>query len=397
VTHLHRSTEIDHRLLAGERFAAAMGAGPGFFLLDTLDVAAHGALVLAGTHPVHIISGKLPDLAPLLAALEMLPPDATPTREGAWVGGFAYNGEYRFALYRGPLDVVQENSADAWKSNATLENLNPLEPRSAYESRVRRAQEYIAAGDIYQVNLAQQATARFFGDPLALHLAARRVARPDFGAFLRWDDTAISCASPELFLAINDREIMTRPIKGTRRRASNPSTDAQLADELRASPKERAEIIMITDLERNDLGRVCEYGSVRVPRLAYAEQHPQVHHLVSEITGILRPEVRAIEAVAACFPGGSITGAPKLRAMEIIAELEPFERRMFCGAMGWFSGKSACFNIAIRLAEIRGHQFTAYAGAGIVADSVPEAEYDETLLKMTHWEAAAIWLNENRS
>jgi para-aminobenzoate synthetase component I len=185
-----------------------------------------------------------------------------------------------------------------------------------------------------------------------------------------------------MFLHIRDRQIRTRPIKGTRPRHPDPATDARNAEELLASPKERAELIMITDLERNDLGQVCEFGSVVATELLKLEAFQQVFHLVSTVEGQLRPDIDHIKALRACFPGGSITGAPKKRAMEIIAELEPEPRGLFTGAIGYigFNGTSQ-FNIAIRTVVIEDGIAHFHVGAGIVADSIPAQEWQETLDK----------------
>jgi anthranilate/para-aminobenzoate synthase component I len=190
-------------------------------------------------------------------------------------------------------------------------------------------------------------------------------------------------------LRISGPSILTRPIKGTRPRSADPTRDAQLAYELQTSPKETAELVMITDLLRNDLGRVCEYGSVQVPELLRHETFAHVHHLVSTVTGRLRPDVTHFRALAACFPGGSITGAPKIRAMEIIDELEPVSRGPYTGAVGYLGfNRESQLSIAIRMALLKDGHAHYHAGAGIVADSHPEAEYDETLDKAAGFFAA---------
>jgi para-aminobenzoate synthetase component 1 len=189
-------------------------------------------------------------------------------------------------------------------------------------------------------------------------------------------------SSPEQFLRLSGSQIQTRPIKGTRPRSQDGTRDAQLAYELQTSAKETAELVMITDLLRNDLGRVCEYGSVHVPELARLERFPQVQHLVSTVEGRLRPGVTHFQALAACFPGGSITGAPKIRAMEIIDELEPIARGPYTGALGYLGfNRESQLSIVIRTAICARQTAHFYVGAGIVADSDPAAEYDETLAK----------------
>jgi len=247
---------------------------------------------------------------------------------------------------------------------------------------VERAQAYIAAGDIYQVCLSHPFEADFPGSAWPYYAKLRRHSPAPFSAFLNFDGVQIASASPECFLRMSGREIVTRPIKGTRPRRPDEQMDRESARDLLASQKEIAELIMITDLERNDLGRICEYGSVDVPELLTLESYEQVHHLVSTVRGTLRSEVSHPAALRACFPGGSISGAPKKRALEIIAELESFPRGIYTGAIGYFgyNGESQ-FSIAIRTAVFQNGKASFHAGAGIVADSVPEREWQETLDK----------------
>jgi para-aminobenzoate synthetase component 1 len=261
--------------------------------------------------------------------------------------------------------------------------------RADFIAKVERAQRYIRAGDIYQVNLSQRLAARcdFSGWELFQQLGA--VSPAPFSAFVDCGDFQIASSSPELFLRLSGSHIRTRPIKGTRPRDADPTRDAQLAYELQTSAKELAELVMITDLLRNDLGKVCEFGSVQTPELARLERFAQVQHLVSTVEGRLRAEVTHLAALAACFPGGSITGAPKFRAMEIIDELEPLARGPYTGALGYLGfNRESQLSIIIRTAIC--HERTAYfhVGAGIVADSIPEAEYDETLAKAAGFLAA---------
>ena len=262
-------------------------------------------------------------------------------------------------------------------------HFTPSMPREDFLRIVDRAQEYIAAGDIYQVNLSHRFTAPWpGGDPWAFYQSLRRCSPAPHAAYLSLNGRAILSSSPELFLEIQGNHIRTRPIKGTRPRHTDPSADARSAKDLIASPKERAELIMITDLERNDLGRVCEFGSVTASELLKLETFEQVFHLVSTVEGRLRPDADPVTALRACFPGGSITGAPKKRAMEIIAELEPEPRGLYTGAIGYFGfNGSAQFNIAIRTVVIENSLAHFHAGAGIVADSKPEMEWQETLDK----------------
>lgn len=261
--------------------------------------------------------------------------------------------------------------------------------RAEYVARVEQAQRYIRAGDIYQVNLSQRLAAPLPGTAWELFARLSAVSPAPYAAFLDCGEFQLVSSSPELFLRLSGSHILTRPIKGTRPRGRTADEDARLAYELQTSAKENAELVMITDLLRNDLGRVCEFGSVQVPDLMRLERYAQVQHLVSTVEGRLRPDVTHLAALAACFPGGSITGAPKFRAMEIIDELEPTARGPFTGALGWLGfNRESRLSIIIRTAICLGR--TAYfpVGAGIVADSVPEAEYEETLAKAGGFVAA---------
>jgi para-aminobenzoate synthetase component 1 len=254
--------------------------------------------------------------------------------------------------------------------------------RVEFVAAVERAQRYIRAGDIYQVNLSHRLAApcEISGWEFFQQLSAASPA--PFSAFLDCGDCEIASSSPEQFLRMSGSQIITRPIKGTRPRDADPTRDAQLAYELQTSAKELAELVMITDLLRNDLGQVCEYGSVQVPELAKLEKFAQVQHLVSTIEGRLKKDVTHFAAFASCFPGGSITGAPKFRAMEIIDELEPISRGPYCGAIGYLGfNRESQLSIAIRTAVCARGKIYFNVGAGIVADSNPEAEYEETLAK----------------
>lgn len=253
-----------------------------------------------------------------------------------------------------------------------------------YKAMIRRTIDYIEAGDIYQANITQRFRARLHAgvDRLALYRALRRRNPASFAAFLEFGDTAILSSSPERFLKLQDGAVETRPIKGTRPRGRNAAEDAALAAELLASEKDRAENLMIVDLLRNDISRVCRMGSVKVPVLWGLESFATVHHLVSVVTGEMLPEKNAVDLLRATFPGGSVTGAPKIRAMEIIAELEPSPRGPYCGAIGYlgFDG-SMDSNIVIRTYCVKGDDLTFQVGGGIVADSDPQAELEESLTK----------------
>jgi para-aminobenzoate synthetase component 1 len=249
---------------------------------------------------------------------------------------------------------------------------------------VRRTIDYIEAGDIYQANITQrfQAELPHGFDRLALYDELRRLNPATFAAFIDFGATALLSSSPERFLKLENGVIETRPIKGTRPRGPNPALDAALARELQASEKDRAENLMIVDLLRNDVGRVAKLGSVQVPVLIGLETYATVHHLVSVVTAALDDGKSAVDLLRAAFPGGSVTGAPKIRAMEIIAELEPTERGPYCGAIGYLSAGGAMdTNIVIRTMLIDGDRISFQVGGGIVADSDPQAEWEESLTK----------------
>lgn len=272
-----------------------------------------------------------------------------------------------------PLTTAHPTGTRALQSNFS---------RAEYCRAVERVRAYIADGDVYQVNLAQRFQGAVDVTAPALYGALRRVNPAPYGAYLDIGDAQVLSSSPECFLRLTGRHAVTRPIKGTRRRTGDPDRDRQLGDELLRAPKDNAELVMITDLERNDLGRVCAFGSVRVSDLKRVESYATVLHLVSTVEGQLRDGVSHVDAVRACFPGGSITGAPKIRAMEIIDELEPHARGVYCGAIGFLGFNDVShLNIAIRTLVYRRGEVTFHAGGGIVIDSDPAAEYDETMAK----------------
>ncbi len=254
--------------------------------------------------------------------------------------------------------------------------------RERYGRAYRRVHRYIGDGDCYQVNLAQRFAARAAGDPWLAYQALRVMNPAPFSAYLSTPYVQILSASPERFLQVDHGKVQTKPIKGTRPRAGHARLDAQLAEELRVSEKDRAENVMIVDLLRNDLSKNCELGSVRVPRLFDVESFATVHHLVSTVTGKLRAGRDAIDLLRGCFPGGSITGAPKLRSMQIIDEVEPNRRGVYCGAIGYigFDGGMDT-NIAIRTLVYSHGMVRFWAGGGVVADSSEDAEYQETFDK----------------
>lgn len=255
-----------------------------------------------------------------------------------------------------------------------------------YRRAVARCARYIAAGDIFQVNLSQRLTVEAPPQPLAIYRALRRRNPAWYAAYLSFETAGGRCAvlssSPELFLSVRGDRVITRPIKGTRRRVGIKAEDDRAAAELVASPKDNAELAMIVDLLRNDLGRVCRYGSIRVTEPAALEVHPTVFHLVGTVEGRLCEGVGPAELLKAAFPGGSITGAPKIRAMEIIDELEPVARGVYTGCIGHVGVDGSCeWNIAIRTIVCEAGRAHVQVGGGIVADSLPEAEFNETLDK----------------
>ncbi len=271
------------------------------------------------------------------------------------------------------LPVGEAVSSPTFTSNFT---------RKECTRAIEKAKGYIAAGEIYQVNLSQRFCCELGVPPFSLYRMLRSINPAPFAGYLGFDGVAVVSSSPERFLRISGREVETRPIKGTRPRGSSPDSDEKLKRELWESPKDRAELVMIVDLERNDLGRVCEYGTVRVPELITLEPYATVFHLVSTVRGRLREDKDHIDCLKACFPGGSITGAPKIRAMEIIDELEPTRRTVYTGSMGYLGfNQETDLNIVIRTVLSAGNRLYFQAGGGIVADSDPELEYEETLHK----------------
>jgi len=258
-----------------------------------------------------------------------------------------------------------------------------------YLAAVRATLGYIAAGDVYQVNLAHRFSVANPPFPPSLFAALQRQHPMPFAAYVDGGDFALVSNSPECFLTVDGDAVATFPIKGTRPRGADAAADRALAALLRADPKECAEHVMIVDLERNDLGRVCRAGTVRVDEFACVRSFPTLHHLVSRVSGRLTAGTRLADVLRATFPGGSITGAPKIRAMEIIDELEPVRRGFYTGAIGFIGlDGSAIFNLAIRTAVATSAKLTYHAGGGIVADSIPDREYDETLLKAQAFFAA---------
>ena len=302
---------------------------------------------------------------------ERLRRDRIPTpRPGTSFGGRAEHG----AVHRVPVGEVDSEAAGLHSTFAPDE----------YRAAVARIRQDILAGEIFQANLSQRFDSPLASSPFAVYRRLRGQNPAPFGAYLELDRAAVLSVSPERFLRFDPatRAVETRPIKGTRPRAREGARDESLARDLVASAKDRSENVMIVDLMRNDLSRECVHGSIRVPSLCALESHPTVHHLVSTVTGRLRPRADAVSLLEAAFPGGSITGAPKIRAMEIIAELEPVARGVYCGSIGYLGLSGAMdTSIAIRTAVAHGGRLYFSAGGGIVAESDPAEEYRETLHK----------------
>ncbi len=259
-------------------------------------------------------------------------------------------------------------------------DLAPEDYRQAFE----RVQQYIQAGDCYQINLTQRFRAPCQGDPWSAYQALRAACPTPFSGFQVLDDgSALLSLSPERFIRVSQGQVETRPIKGTRPRSTDPAQDRANGEELLASTKDRAENLMIVDLLRNDLGRTCEIGSVRVPELFSLESYPNVHHMVSSVTGHLAPGKDALDLIAGSFPGGSITGAPKIRAMEIIDELEPSRRALYCGSLLYLDVRGEMdSSIAIRSLLVKDGQVCCWGGGAVVADSEWQAEYQESITKV---------------
>ncbi|MCH7227055.1 aminodeoxychorismate synthase component I [Haloferula sp. A504] len=390
--------------LTPSEVASRLRHRPGFVFFDTAGnvPSDRGApLSILAADPTEVFKGSIhdpSDRARLSARLAerggALPSADRGFPEGGLCGWVDYEGRFVFGDYP---EMLVHTPDGGWHEVGDLSGRladTPAEPvvvgplretwtRRRFVEGVRRIREWIAAGDIYQVNLAQRFEAEVRGSSLfSLYERLREASPAPMAAWLSLDGKEVLSSSPETFLRISGRGIETRPIKGTRPRFADPADDRRSAVELQTSPKEIAELVMITDLMRNDLGQVCEFGSVQVDEMLRLETLAQVHHLVSTVRGRLRGDVGAVDALAACFPGGSITGAPKRRAMEIIHELEQEARGLYCGAIGYlgYHGESQ-FNIAIRTIVREGGRLHFHTGAGIVADSDPEKEYEETLHK----------------
>ena len=297
----------------------------------------------------------------------------------------AVRAEARAAKWRARFALNPALPPLHWPSKAAPENvIRATTTRETYKALVARTVDYIYAGDIFQANLSQrfEADLQNGDDAFTLYRRLREISPAPFAGFFNFDDGAILSSSPERFLKSDGKTIQTEPIKGTRPRGNTAEEDGAFAADLLASEKDRAENTMIVDLLRNDLSRVCDDGSVRVPHLCELESFATVHHLVSTLTATLKSSMTNVDLLRASFPGGSITGAPKVRAMEIISELEEHARGPYCGSLGFLSFDGMMdTNISIRTITVMQGHATFQAGGGIVADSVPTDEYDETLTK----------------
>ncbi len=308
-------------------------------------------------------------------AFEPAFPDTPPDRRTpvAWFGLFETSHEIA------DPEAWLPDPAGAWIGGVT-----PSIDRETYTALFDSVQRHIAAGDLYQANLTFQASARFAGSPLALYAALRSRARANHGAVVWTGSQWVLSFSPELFFAVADGTVTTRPMKGTAARAADPVVDAAVVDALRTDPKQQAENVMIVDLLRNDLGRIAQLGSVAVPELFEAHTYPTIHQLTSTVTARLRDGLDALDVVANCFPCGSVTGAPKISAMRVLAGLEDTPRGVYCGSIGAFLPTGdASFNVAIRTMVLDEQRSTATLGlgSGLVADSTGEAEWQECLDK----------------
>jgi anthranilate synthase component 1 len=335
-----------------ERYGAVDGDGAGFMLFDT---------VLAFDHVKHRI---------LIIANARITPDED------------LEALYQFACAR--IQFLERELERTLSQPASAPGAAPAVPRSntdkaAFERSVRKAKEFIAAGDIYQVVLSQRFEVEVGAPPFTVYRALRHVNPSPYMYFIQFGGLSIVGSSPEMLVRVEGRRVETHPIAGTRARGGSEEEDLRLGEELKRDEKERAEHVMLVDLGRNDVGRVSEYGSVRVPQFMGLERYSHVMHLVSKVEGRLREDCDRLDALVSCFPAGTVSGAPKIRAMQIIADLEPGARGLYAGAVGYldFAGNLDCC-IAIRTITVAEGVARVQAGAGIVADSNPAAEYKES-------------------
>lgn len=323
--------------------------------------------------------GRQIEALPEIAEHDISAPDLA---VGLYQSAFIVDHKLKTAYWVGEIQQPLTKSVDTspfkllseWQANMT---------QAQYTEKFAKVQEYLLSGDCYQINLAQRFSAKFEGDVWQAYKTLESANVAPFSAFVRLPEHAVLSISPERFLQCHSDRVETKPIKGTRPRFDDPKLDQEQIQDLKSAPKDQAENLMIVDLLRNDIGRVCAPGSVKVPNLFDVESFPAVHHLVSTITGDLDSKYDVYDLLRACFPGGSITGAPKVRAMQIIEELEPHRRNVYCGSIGYIS---RCGNmdtsITIRTLITQQDSIYAWAGGGLVADSVSEDEYQETLDKL---------------
>ncbi|WP_337843348.1 aminodeoxychorismate synthase component I [Rheinheimera sp.] len=289
-------------------------------------------------------------------------------------GDASHSWPVRKVLFDRPPEAAPFSLCSDWTANMDAQQ---------YKEKFDKVQQYLKSGDCYQINLAQRFSARYQGDEWQAYLKLRAKNGAPFSAFMRLPEGCVLSLSPERFIEVKQGRVETKPIKGTLPRSSDPAQDAANAAELQRSEKNRAENVMIVDLLRNDLGKHCVPGSVKVPSLFAIESFPAVHHLVSTVTGQLNPSADAFDLLRGAFPGGSITGAPKVRAMQIIAELEPHPRSVYCGALGYINQQGDMdSNIAIRTLVLAEGEALCWAGGGLVADSEAHSEYQETFDKV---------------
>jgi para-aminobenzoate synthetase component 1 len=399
---------------ARQRLRAAF-PGAGFLSLDGRGWGQDGSVIAVA--PLHVIAGQYtPDALASLWRQQITHRGATSeeaTQLPFWAGIIGYPeasgasqcwiGHYhcRIGLTGNSAEIQWTSETEAIARQAIAALVEPqsqgnrgkgfelmapfhqVTPESAYAAAFHRIMEYIRAGDVYQVNFAHRFVAPCQGDPYIAHMAVADAMQAPWTGFLDTGNSAVLSYSPETFLAVHGRDVSTAPIKGTRPRSADPFADRQHRDELAASAKDRAENLMIVDLLRNDIGKVAETGSVRVSKLFSIESHTHVHHLVSVIEARLAEQRDAIDLLAACFPGGSVTGAPKIRAMQIIDELESGFRGAYCGTLLTLDS-NGCMrsNLCIRTLQVSGGEISCWGGGGLVADSDADAEYAETLAKV---------------
>ena len=395
----HAPIELDLRMQPADVAAGLQHLG-GLVFFDSsgnFPDSSGETISIVAARPTRTLQGNVANTSELQQVLEECAVENdSPLPNGGLCGWIEYQGDFTFGVY--PEMLIYRHGTEQWYEAGELSaeirkhsdpsileigDFQPMMQRADYLSKVGKIKEYIAAGDIYQVNLTQKFEAVVKGeDAFGLYQSLRKATPAPHAVYMDLAGREVLSSSPETFLRFEGRRAVTRPIKGTRPRFEDQAQDQRSAYELRTSDKEVAELVMITDLLRNDLGQVCEFGSVQVEAMLKLEKFQHVYHLVSTVAGQLGERTTQLAALEACFPGGSITGAPKKRAMEIIEELEELPRGLYTGAIGYFgfNGQSQ-FNIVIRTLVRDGEKLHYHVGAGIVADSDAEAEYEETLHK----------------